>query len=106
MWIETAITEERVIYMEMGTTGEVWNCRIDTSGRIVIPQPVRAAKSLHAGDEISIVKVGDEFVMRTADETLEELLAAFRSKIPPGVSLVDELLEQRKAEAEREEAGR
>ena len=92
--------------MELGIPSDVWNCRIDTSGRIVIPHTVRAAKLLSAGDEISICKVGDEFVMRTANETLDDLLTAFRSKIPTGISLMNELLAERRAEAEREEAGR
>ena len=66
---------------------------------------VRVEKSLKAGDDISICRVGSEFVIRRSDETLEQLLAAFRAKIPEGVNLVDELIAERRDEAEREEAG-
>ncbi len=91
--------------MELGIPSDVWSCRIDTSGRIVIPHSVRSEKSFKTGDDVSICKVGNEFVIRRSDETLEQLLAAFRAKIPEGVSLVDELIAERRAEAMREEAG-
>lgn len=92
--------------MELGIPSEVWSCRIDTSGRIVVPHAVRAAKRIEPGQVMTMCRIGSEYVIRNSDETLDQLLAAFRSNIPPGVSLVDELLEERKAEAALEEARR
>jgi hypothetical protein len=36
------------------------------------------------------------------DDVLDEIQRLFKSKIPPGVSLVDELIAERRAEAARE----
>lgn len=63
-----------------------------------------AAKSFQSDDEITICKVGDDFVIRRSDETLAQLLAAFRGSIPDGVDLDEELTAERRAEATREEA--
>jgi bifunctional DNA-binding transcriptional regulator/antitoxin component of YhaV-PrlF toxin-antitoxin module len=91
--------------MEQGIPSGVWNCRIDGSGRIVIPHLVRSEKSLKIGDEVSICKIGDDFIIRRKDEMMGHLLDLFRVDIPDGVSLVDELLAERRAEAAREEEG-
>lgn len=92
--------------MDMGIPSDVWNCRVDTSGRIVIPHDVREVKHLKTGDQVSICKIGNEFVLRRNDEMLNQLLLAFRANIAEGVNLVDELIAERRAEAVREESGR
>lgn len=91
--------------MQSGIPSDVWSCRIDTSGRIVIPHALRTEKSLKSGDEIAICKIGDDYLIRRNDEILEDLLAAFRASIPDGVDLVEELLAERRVEAAREEKG-
>ncbi len=90
--------------MELGIPSNIWNCRMDTSGRIVIPRQLRSEKDFQPRDEIAICRVGNQFVLRRSDENLDQLLAAFRANIPEGASLVDELTAERHAEAEREKA--
>lgn len=88
--------------MEQGTPEEVWNCRIDTSGRILIPRAIRSSQELKSGDEIVICRRGDEFFIQRSDELLDYLLGAFRAGLDEGLDLVEELLEERKAEAQND----
>lgn len=88
--------------MEMVTPEAVWNCRIDTSGRIVLPRDVRSEKNWKPGDEVSICRMGDDLVIHRSEELLATLLEAFRESLPEDVDLVEELVAERRLEAARE----
>jgi AbrB family looped-hinge helix DNA binding protein len=79
-------------------TGSV---RVGPQGRIVIPAHIRQALDIHPG-EILIARVDDG---RLVLETREHILARVQSwfaQVPREVSLVDELIAERREEARRE----
>lgn len=90
----------------MGTETEesinTYRSKIDTSGRILIPAGVRDRLHLQPGDELIMVQVGDSCRLETPEQALREAQAYFKGLVGPGVSVVDELLAERRAEALRE----
>jgi AbrB family looped-hinge helix DNA binding protein len=89
--------------MENVNTHEFWNCRLDTSGRIVLPQPIRAEKHLNHGDELVLTLEDGAIVLRSYEEAMQKLQDSFCANIPRDKRLVDELIAERRAEAKREE---
>ncbi len=76
--------------------------RLGPQGRLVIPAAIREALELHPGDSL-IVRVDDgRVVLEKREQVLARLQALF-AHIPAEVSLVDELIAERRAEALREE---
>lgn len=78
--------------------------RLDSAGRIVVPAAMRAAMLAKAGDTLvaqvvdgELRVVSREWVMRRIDEEAKRFKDA-----NPGVSLVDELIADRREEARRE----
>lgn len=88
--------------MENANGQNYWHCRIDTSGRIVIPKPLREQKGLDCGHELIVGVENGAIVMRTYEEAMQQLQDAFCQDLDPNVSLVDELLAERRKEAELE----
>ena len=85
-------------------TGEhrVFGARIDASGRIVIPADAKLRHKLKEGDAVVMEEDGDGLRLRSIDDVVREAQAYFRSFVPEGVSLVDELVAERREAAERE----
>jgi len=79
-----------------------YRTKIDASGRIVLPLEVRQEMKLAAGDGLLVVADEIGFRLETPELALREAQAYFASFVPPGVSLVDELLRERREEASRE----
>jgi len=74
---------------------------VGQQGRLVIPAEVRAAWGLSAGDRLHVHLAGDRLVLeRPRDAAVQ--LRRLGSKVPPGRSLVDELLAERRAAAAAE----
>lgn len=73
-------------------------------GRLVIPSSLRKAMGLQPGDKLSARIEEDRLVLEKRECILARLKARFRT-VPESVSLVDELLEERRAEARREKGG-
>lgn len=82
----------------------VYRARIDRSGRIVLPQPVRESLHLDFGDEILVVQTADGYRIETPEQALQAAQDYLCSLVPRGVSIADELLAERREEAAREEA--
>ena len=70
-------------------------------GRLVIPAHVRKALDLKAGDKLVLRQDGDSIVIERRSNLIRRMQARFAS-VPPDVSLSDELLAERRAEAARE----
>lgn len=79
-----------------------YHAKVDGSGRIVLPVEIRNELKLSAGDELLLVEDNAGFRLKTSEQALLEAQAYFASFVPPGVSLVDELLRERREEAARE----
>lgn len=88
----------------LGSQGEIWNCRVDASGRIVLPLPYRSEKKLKTGDEIVVTIEDGAAVLRTYDQVMSKLQEQFCESLPKDTSLVDELLADRRKEADLEES--
>ena len=76
--------------------------QIGPQGRLVIPAGLREALGLHPGDKLSARVEEDRLVLEKREHILARLKARFRT-VPESVSLVDELIEERRAEACREQ---
>lgn len=77
--------------------------RLGPDGRVVIPAAFREALGLSEGDTL-IASVDDgELNLLTRRAAVRRAQAIVRQFVPEGVSLVDELIEDRRREAEREQ---
>ncbi len=81
------------------TSNEV---QVGAQGRLVIPAALRKALNLKPGDRLVARKVGDALVLERREAVVKRLQARF-SHIPPEVSLVDELIAERREAAAKEE---
>ena len=85
----------------MATNDTRSEVQVGAQGRLVIPASLRKALNINPGDRLVARKVGDSLVLERR-ETIERRLWAMYSDIPNEVSLVDELIAERRAEARRE----
>ena len=76
--------------------------RIVSGGRLQIPADVRKELGLADGDNVRLEVVNGELRVRSFKAALERVRAMVREHVPAGVSLADELIADRRAEAARE----
>jgi AbrB family looped-hinge helix DNA binding protein len=76
--------------------------RINENGRVVIPAPFRKALGVKPGDEVILRWEDDELRITTIRKRLERAQRLVRKYIKPGTSLVDELIADRRREAQDE----
>ncbi len=76
--------------------------RIGPQGRLVIPAPIRKALDLQPGDMLTARVEEERLVLEKREHILARLKVRF-GKVPRGVSLVEELIAERRAEFKREE---
>jgi AbrB family looped-hinge helix DNA binding protein len=76
--------------------------RIDRNGRVVIPSEYRKALGLNLGDEVILDLEEGELRLFSLDQAIERAQELVLKYAPEGVSLADELIAERRAEAERE----
>lgn len=78
--------------------------KLDRTGRLVIPQSLRSKKGLQAGDELVFgIDEQGRIVISTFEEAIKAIQDAFCQLVPHDVSLVDELIAERRREAAMEE---
>ena len=90
---------EQGVEMEPSGTQKV---ELGAGGRLVIPAPMRAALGMKDGDKVLVRLEGNELRIYNYEEATRRAQEIVRSFISPGVSLVDELIADRHAEAARE----
>jgi AbrB family looped-hinge helix DNA binding protein len=79
------------------------SARINPQGRIVIPAECRAAAGLKPGDELIVEAVREgELRLLTKKQAIKEAQAIVARYLPKGRDLVQELIDERRAEAARE----
>jgi len=87
------------------TTPKPVKIRLGPDGRVVIPAAFRDALGLREGDILFARIESGEIHLLTSAAAMRRARAIVRQFVPEGVSLVDELIEDRRREVERE-AGR
>lgn len=76
--------------------------KVNENGRVVIPASFRKALGIKTGDEVLLRMEEDELRITTMKRRIERAQRRARQYVKPGVSLVDELIAERRAEAKRE----
>ena len=75
--------------------------RLVSGGRLQIPARVRRELGLKDGDAVTMETIKGELRVRPYRDVLAKVQARLRKYVPKGVSLSDELIADRRAEAER-----
>jgi AbrB family looped-hinge helix DNA binding protein len=76
--------------------------RMGSEGQIAIPAQIREALGLKTGDTLFASMEDGEIHLLTIPAAVRKAQALVRQYVPEGVSLVDDLLEDRRREVERE----
>ncbi len=76
--------------------------KLVSGGRLQIPAEIRKELGLHDGDQVTLKVVDGELRVRSVREAIRRAQEMVRKYVPEGVSLVDELIAERRAEAARE----
>ena len=76
--------------------------RINQNGRIVIPATYRKALGVDVGDEVILRLEDHELRITTMKRKIERAQRIARKYLKPGVSLSEELIAERRDEAQRE----
>jgi AbrB family looped-hinge helix DNA binding protein len=77
--------------------------RMNHQGRIVIPAECRAAAGLKPGDELIVEATAEgELHLRTREQAIKRAQAIIAPHLPKGRDLVQEFIDERRAEAARE----
>ena len=90
---------------------ETYLARLEKSGRILIPAPVRRRLGLTEGSQV-VVRVEDsgKLSLVSRSQARAEALTTARERIrkfiPPGSDLAEESIRERRAEVERQDANR
>jgi len=77
--------------------------RVDKKGSVLIPASFRKALGVNVGDEVILRLEEDELLIKTMKKRLERAQRRAREYVKPGVSLADEFIADRRAEAKREQ---
>jgi bifunctional DNA-binding transcriptional regulator/antitoxin component of YhaV-PrlF toxin-antitoxin module len=81
---------------------EVYRAKLNDEGRLVIPAACRKLLGMSPGQELLLQISEQGLIVYTQDVAVKRLQDWVTSHVPPGVSLVDELIADRRAEAARE----
>ncbi|MGD0367193.1 MAG: AbrB/MazE/SpoVT family DNA-binding domain-containing protein [Acidobacteriaceae bacterium] len=76
--------------------------RLSENGRVVIPAQVRRELGVESGGEILLERQKNGYRLTTRRQRIQEAQRYLRRHIKPGVSLVDELIAERREAAKHE----
>lgn len=88
--------------VQIGDETRTFHTKVDPSGRILVPAELRSRNQIQIGDPMIVVERDTGFEIKTLTQSVREAQEYFLSVIPAEVSLVDELIADRKEEALRE----
>ncbi|WP_298961030.1 AbrB/MazE/SpoVT family DNA-binding domain-containing protein [uncultured Methylobacterium sp.] len=86
----------------MGDTVESRSTKIVDGGKLVIPAQFRRELGFQVGDTVVMEVDNGELRVRSLDAAIADVQRLVRDLLPEGVSLVDELIADRRAEAAKE----
>jgi AbrB family looped-hinge helix DNA binding protein len=75
---------------------------LDKYGRLIVPANFRKQMGWKPGEKLTLTVTDNEVRVLSRRQALEALCAEVRKRVPRGVSLVEELLRERREEARRE----
>lgn len=75
---------------------------VDSAGRVLVPAKLRKALAIKPGDTVNLRLRGDVLEIRSIDDSVTEAQALVRKYVARKRSLVDELIEDRREEADNE----
>jgi AbrB family looped-hinge helix DNA binding protein len=81
---------------------EVYRAKLNDEGRLVIPAACRKQLGLHPGQEVLLQMTRDGVLLTTFDQALKHFQDEVTGLVGPGVSLVGEMIADRRVEAARE----
>lgn len=81
---------------------EAQRVKIVDGGKLVIPAAMRRELGITTGDTVLVDVDDGELRVRSVPRALERARAILRKYVPEGVGLADELIAERRREAERE----
>lgn len=77
--------------------------QIGARGRVVLPAELRARHHWREGERLRLVEEEDGSVrLLSVDDALRRAMGMYAHLVPTGVSVVDDLIAERRAEANRE----
>ncbi len=76
--------------------------RVDSAGRVVIPAEVRQHLGIEPGQDLILCEDARGIRLNTFEQAVKAAQEAFAPYRVPGVSVVDELIRERREEARRE----
>lgn len=76
--------------------------RVTQGGRIVIPADMRKRLGIEIGETVNIEETGDSFKVTTSRAALRRIQNSLKGRVAEGVSVVDELIADRRKEAGNE----
>jgi len=81
---------------------EIFTSKVDNVGRILLPAKLRKKLSIRKGSELKLCLEGKNLEVKTIDQAIQDAQDHVQSLIPRGVSVVDELIAERRREARQE----
>jgi bifunctional DNA-binding transcriptional regulator/antitoxin component of YhaV-PrlF toxin-antitoxin module len=75
---------------------------VDGSGRLLLPPQMLELLGVRPGERVLIEREGDELRLRSLRGVVEGVQSFVRGLVPDEVSLIDELIAERRGEAEHE----
>jgi AbrB family looped-hinge helix DNA binding protein len=81
---------------------EVYRAKLNREGRMNVPADCRNRAGLQPGQEVLLKVTPNGILLYTHDQAVKRLQDWVAAHVPPGVSLVDELIAERRAEAAKE----
>lgn len=93
---------ERGCRIGSNTTKEHYTLQIGDRGRIILPAPVRKSLGLKEGDRLALTVEPDGAMRLISVRNRIESVRGMWSHLAPGRSLSEELISERREEAERE----
>ncbi|MBI2885897.1 MAG: AbrB/MazE/SpoVT family DNA-binding domain-containing protein [Chloroflexi bacterium] len=97
----SAATTPSTVTAAPGTT--TIKVKVEQGGRIVVPAAFRHSLGVKPGDTVLVtLEEPDTIRIRSYPGAVRRIQELVRQYVPEGVSLVDELIQERRAEAARE----
>lgn len=81
---------------------QIVTTKVTQGGRIVIPADIRKRLGIEIGENLNLELENDSLRITTRQAALRRIQESLTKLVPKGVSLVDELIADRRREAENE----